>query len=54
MHELADRKMAAVRAHLLELAGRPDEARAQYHRAAAATTSLPERQYLLARANRLP
>ena len=47
-------RLAAVRAHLLELAGRPDEARAQYHRAAAATTSLPERQYLLARANRLP
>src|SRR5581483_6618222 len=43
-------RLAAVRAHLLELDGRPEEARAQYHRAAARTTSLPEREYLLRRA----
>jgi len=46
-------RLAAVRAHLLEMDGRPDEARSWYRRAAAAATSLPEREYLLARANRL-
>jgi predicted RNA polymerase sigma factor len=49
----AGHRLAAVRAHLMEMDGRTDEARAQYHRAAATTTSLPEREYLLARANRL-
>ncbi len=49
----AGHRLTAVRAHLLEMAGQPDEARAQYRRAAGTTTSLPERQYLLARANRL-
>ncbi|GIG70252.1 RNA polymerase sigma factor [Phytomonospora endophytica] len=42
----------AVRAHLLETAGRPAEARAAYLAAAKAATSGPERTYLLARAAR--
>jgi RNA polymerase sigma factor (sigma-70 family) len=40
----------AVRAHLLDLAGRPDEARAEYRRAAERTLSLPEQRYLESRA----
>jgi predicted RNA polymerase sigma factor len=54
-----DRRMAgnhrvdAVRAHLLELAGDPDGAREAYRRAARGTTSLPERRYLTAKADRL-
>ncbi len=46
-------RLAAVRAHLLEMDGRPDEARAEYHRAGRTTTSQPERRYLLDRADRL-
>ncbi|NES26448.1 sigma-70 family RNA polymerase sigma factor [Micromonospora terminaliae] len=46
-------RLAAVRAHLLELAGDRDEARAAYLAAARATTSLPERHYLEVRAARL-
>ncbi|SBT51318.1 RNA polymerase sigma factor [Micromonospora auratinigra] len=46
-------RLAAVRAHLLELAGEPDAARAGYLAAARATTSLPERRYLEVRAARL-
>ena len=42
-------RVAAVRAHLLELAGRPDEARGQYELAARTALNLPERQYLEAR-----
>ena len=55
----ADERMAdshrvdAVRAHLLEMAGEPAEARATYERAAQRTTSLPEQRYLAARAARL-
>lgn len=44
---LADHHRAhAVRAHLLDLAGRHDEARTHYARAAVLTQSLPERRYL--------
>jgi RNA polymerase sigma factor (sigma-70 family) len=51
---LADHhRLTAVRAHLLERAGRVDAARAEYRRAAEQTTSLPEQRYLLGRAARL-
>jgi RNA polymerase sigma factor (sigma-70 family) len=43
-------RVAAVRGHLLELAGDSVRAAAAYERAAALTTSLPERQYLQRRA----
>ena len=45
-------RVDAVRAHLLEQAGDGDAARACYRRAAELTLSVPERQYLLARAAR--
>jgi RNA polymerase sigma factor (sigma-70 family) len=45
-------RLAAVRAHLLEMAGDHDGARASYQQAARLTTSLPERRYLSARADR--
>lgn len=43
----------AVRAHLLEAAGRADEARAEYVAAARLTTSVPEQRYLNRRLERL-
>lgn len=46
-------RLAAVRAHLLDLAGDRAAARAAYLAAARATTSLPERRYLEVRAARL-
>ncbi|WP_206050772.1 RNA polymerase sigma factor [Nocardioides speluncae] len=46
-------RLPAVRAHLLELAGQPDEARAEYAAAARLTTSVPEQRYLNARASSL-
>lgn len=46
-------RLAAVRAHLLDMAGDRTEARAAYLAAARATTSLPERRYLEVRAARL-
>ena len=46
-------RLAAVRAHLMEMAGDRAGARAQYQRAAERTTSLPEQRYLRARAARL-
>ena len=46
-------RVDAVRAHLLERAGRPDEAVSLYRRAAGKTSSLPERNYLMMRAARL-
>ncbi|MFY1597867.1 RNA polymerase sigma factor [Micromonospora sp. WMMD737] len=46
-------RLAAVRAHLLELAGEPERARAAYLAAARGTTSLPEQRYLELRAARL-
>ena len=55
----ADERMArhhridAVRAHLLEMAGELDAARAAYRLAARRTTSVPERRYLEGRAARL-
>jgi RNA polymerase sigma factor (sigma-70 family) len=55
----ADRQVAehyrleAVRAHLLEMAGDHEAARASYRAAARRTTSLPEQRYLESRAARL-
>jgi RNA polymerase sigma factor (sigma-70 family) len=49
----ASHRLKAVRAHLLEMSGALAEARMLYHDAARATTSLPERHYLQARANRI-
>ncbi|WP_405588865.1 RNA polymerase sigma factor [Streptomyces sp. NBC_01092] len=49
----AGHRLDAVRGHLLERAGAPDEARAAYEAAAAKTLSLPEQRYLHARAARL-
>jgi RNA polymerase sigma factor (sigma-70 family) len=46
-------RLHAVRAHLLEMAGDAEAALAEYREAAALTTSLPERRYLLDRAARL-
>jgi RNA polymerase sigma factor (sigma-70 family) len=46
-------RLDAVRAHLLEMAGQPDAAIVHYRLAAARTTSLPERNYLLTQAARL-
>jgi len=46
-------RLDAVRAHLLELAGDHQAAIAHYHAAAARTTSLPERNYLITQAARL-
>jgi RNA polymerase sigma factor (sigma-70 family) len=46
-------RLDAVRAHLLEMAGDRDEARASYQLAARRTTSLTEQRYLDARAARL-
>jgi len=46
-------RLAAVRAHLLELAGDDGGALAHYRTAADRTTSTPERNYLLTRAARL-
>ncbi|NDL57063.1 RNA polymerase sigma factor [Phytoactinopolyspora sp. XMNu-373] len=48
-----DHRFHAVRAHLLEMAGQPDAARAGYLDAAARTSSLPQQRYLHARAARL-
>jgi predicted RNA polymerase sigma factor len=56
----ADERMAnghrlyAVRAHLLEMAGELDAAYEAYEVAGRRATSLPERRYLEARAQRLP
>jgi RNA polymerase sigma factor (sigma-70 family) len=46
-------RVAAVRAHLLELAGDRDAAEASFLEAARSSTSLPERRYLEAQAARL-
>jgi predicted RNA polymerase sigma factor len=46
-------RIDAVRAHLLEMAGDLDAARAAYRLAARRTTSVPERRYLEGRAARL-
>jgi RNA polymerase sigma factor (sigma-70 family) len=51
---LADHHRAiAVHAHLLERAGDPEAARAEYRRAALRTLNLPERRYLEQRADRV-
>ncbi|WIY02277.1 sigma factor [Amycolatopsis mongoliensis] len=47
------RRLDAVRAHLLELAGDLPGAREHYLRAARRTASLPERRYLMNRAGRI-
>jgi RNA polymerase sigma factor (sigma-70 family) len=46
-------RLPAVRAHLLEMAGRHREARQDYLRAARMTASLPEQRYLQLRASQL-
>jgi RNA polymerase sigma factor (sigma-70 family) len=46
-------RVAAVRAHLLEMSGEPAAAREQYRLAARQTLSLPEQRYLESRATRL-
>jgi RNA polymerase sigma factor (sigma-70 family) len=46
-------RLHAVRAHLLEMAGNRDAAIAHYRSAAGRTTSIPERNYLMAQAGRL-
>ncbi|MEU8798855.1 DUF6596 domain-containing protein [Spirillospora sp. NPDC048819] len=46
-------RLAAVRAHLLEMAGEAGAAREMYRQAARSTTSIPERRYLESRAARL-
>jgi predicted RNA polymerase sigma factor len=46
-------RLAAVRAHLLEMSGDLDGAREQYRLAARRTLSLPEQRYLDSRASRL-
>ena len=46
-------RIPAIRAHLLERAGRPDDARLDYLEAARLTSSDPERRYLLQRAARV-
>ncbi|HEY8525566.1 MAG TPA: sigma-70 family RNA polymerase sigma factor [Acidimicrobiales bacterium] len=46
-------RLDAVRAHLQEMAGDAEAARASYRAAARRTTSLPERRYLEERADRL-
>jgi predicted RNA polymerase sigma factor len=46
-------RLAAVRAHLLEMAGDREAAIAQFRIAAGRTTSLPERNYLMMQAARL-
>jgi predicted RNA polymerase sigma factor len=52
--ELVDHhRLATVRAHLLEDAGRPGEAQLEYARAAQLTASPAEREYLLERGSRL-
>ena len=43
-------RVDAVRAHLLDLAGEHEAARAHYESAARRTLSLPEQQYLMAKA----
>jgi predicted RNA polymerase sigma factor len=42
-------RLFAVRAHLLEMAGRPAEAALDFARAAQLTASIPEQRYLNAR-----
>ncbi|MFJ7074827.1 RNA polymerase sigma factor [Streptomyces sp. NPDC098781] len=49
----AGHRLDAVRGHLLERAGAPEEARAAYETAAEKALSLPEQRYLHARAARL-
>jgi RNA polymerase sigma factor (sigma-70 family) len=49
----AHHRLAAVRAHLLDMAGLPDEAREWYSLAAKRTTSLPEQRYLEQKASAL-
>jgi RNA polymerase sigma factor (sigma-70 family) len=48
-----DHRLSAVRAHLLEMSGNKQAARAAYEKAATQTTSLPQQRYLRSRANNL-
>ena len=47
-------RLAAVRAHLLEMNGDTDAARSSYVDAARRAVSIPERRYLISRAAKLP
>ncbi|WP_432979212.1 RNA polymerase sigma factor [Dactylosporangium sp. CA-233914] len=49
-----DHRLHAVRAHLLEMAGDPQGARAAYLTAASLAGTLPQRRYLNARAAKIP
>jgi predicted RNA polymerase sigma factor len=49
----SNHRLVAARAHLLEMTGDDDGARAAYRAAARRTTSLPEQRYLEGRAARL-
>ena len=53
LHGAGHYRVAAVRAHLHEMAGAPAVAAASYRAAAAGTTSLPERDHLTRQAARL-
>jgi predicted RNA polymerase sigma factor len=52
-HLAKDHRLAAVRAHLLEMSGDTRGARTAYEEAASRTTSVPQQRYLRARASRL-
>jgi RNA polymerase sigma factor (sigma-70 family) len=52
-HMRHNHRIHAVRAHLLEMTGRNDEARAAFAAAARLTTSIPEQRYLNGKAARL-
>lgn len=45
-------RLHAVRGHLREMGGRPDEARTSYAEAARLATSIPEQRYLNAKARK--
>lgn len=46
-------RLDAVRAHLFELSGDHETAKAHYHAAADGTSNIPERNYLLTKLSRL-
>jgi predicted RNA polymerase sigma factor len=52
-HLAEDHRLAAVRAHLLEMAGDLVGAREAYEEAASRTTSVPQQRYLRLRASKL-
>jgi len=52
-HLTKDHRLAAVRAHLLEMSGDAAGARVAYEEAASRATSFPQQRYLRSRASRL-